>query len=208
MKKRSIKFVVLQLLIILPVLYVHAQETSIGGKVSSIDNHPIAGVTVVIDGTLVGTVTDADGRFSLKIPADSKKLVFSFIGMKSKEVLITSSTNYNVMLEEDTYSLEEVVAVGYGTMKKSDLTGSVTSVRSDEINAFPATSVLQALSGRAAGVQILQNTGAPGASISVRVRGTNSIKGGNEPLYVVDGFPISGSNPTVLNRVCLLTTNC
>lgn len=96
MKKSLITFVVLQLLILLPILYVNAQEISIGGKVSSIDNNPIAGVTVVVDGTSTGTITDADGRFSLKIPADSKKLIFSFIGMKTKEVPVTTSANYNV----------------------------------------------------------------------------------------------------------------
>jgi TonB-linked SusC/RagA family outer membrane protein len=104
-------------------------------------------------------------------------------------------------MEEETIGLEEVVAVGYGTMKKSDLTGSLTSVKSDNINAFPTTNVLQALSGRAAGVQVMQNSGEPGGSINIRIRGTNSIRGSNEPLYVIDGFPMSGSNPTIINNL-------
>jgi len=196
MKKRLIKFVALQLLILLPVLYVHAQEISIGGKVSAIDNNPIAGVTVVVDGTSVGTITDSDGYFSLRIPADSKKLIFSFIGMKTKAVPVTASTNYNILLEEDTYSLEEVVAIGYGTIKKSDLTGSVASVRSDAISAFPTTTVAQSLQGRAAGVLVQQNTGEPGATMQVRIRGTNSIMGRNDPLWIIDGFP---ADPKILN---------
>jgi len=105
-----------------------------------------------------------------------------------------------VTLSDETIGIEEVAAIGYGTIKKSDLTGSLTQVKSNVINAFPATNVLQALSGKSSGVQVLQNTGAPGATISIRIRGTNSIQGSNEPLYVVDGFPISGSNPTIINN--------
>jgi TonB-linked SusC/RagA family outer membrane protein len=103
-------------------------------------------------------------------------------------------------LQQDSQALDEVVVVGYGTVKKSDLTGSLTSVKAKEINAFPTTNVLQALSGRASGVQVIQNTGSPGGAVSVRIRGTNSVQGSNEPLYVVDGFPSSGSNPTILNN--------
>ena len=111
-----------------------------------------------------------------------------------------SRTQLDVSLETDDKSLNEVVVVGYGTVRKSDLTGSLASVKAKEINVFPASNVLQALSGRAPGVQVTQNTGAPGGAVSVRIRGTNSVQGGNEPLYVIDGFPTSGSNPTVLNN--------
>lgn len=197
MKQWLIKITIIHLLILFSVWIVNAQGNSISGKVTSKDDSPIPGVTVTLKGTSTGTITDFDGRFTLKSLPSSKTLLFSFVGMKSLEVSITNSTIYNVVLEEDTYNLEEVVAIGYGTMKKSDLTGSVTSVKNEEITAFASSNVMQSLSGRAAGVQVNQNTGAPGATISVRIRGTNSIQGSNEPLYVIDGFP---SSPSSLNN--------
>ena len=118
MKKWLRRISMLQLLIFLSVLLGNAQETSLSGKVSSKDGNPLPGVTVVVKGTSTGTITDSNGHFVLKSIAGSKTLVFSFIGMKSKEVPITTSTGYNVVLDEDTYNLEEVVAIGYGTVKK------------------------------------------------------------------------------------------
>ncbi|MEI6140152.1 MAG: TonB-dependent receptor [Mariniphaga sp.] len=200
MKKRFREIVMFQLLIFLSVCLVNAQEGSLSGRVTSKDGNPVPGASVVVKGTSIGVVTDSNGLFNLKSTTGSKTLVVSFIGMKTKEIEITSSSKYNVVLEEDTYNLEEVVAIGYGTTKKSDLTGSVTSVKSDEIKAIATSNVMQSLSGRAPGVQVLQNTGAPGGAVSVRIRGTNSIQGSNEPLYVIDGFPSSGSNPTVLSN--------
>ena len=191
MKKWLRKFIMIQFLILFSVWIVNAQDTSLSGKVSAIDGNPIPGVTVTVKGKSTGTITDSAGHFTLKLIAGSKTLVFSFVGMKTQEVPITNSTVYDVVLEEDTYNLEEVVAVGYGTVKKSDLTGSVTSVKNEAITSYASSNVMQALSGKAAGVQVNQNTGAPGANISVRIRGTNSIQGSNEPLYVIDGFPSS-----------------
>jgi len=191
MKKWLRKITLIQLVILLSVWFVNAQETTLSGKVSSKDGSPIPGVSIVIKGSTVGTLSDSNGHFSLKSPSEAKTIIFSFVGMKTQELPVTKAANYNVVLEEDTYNLEEVVAVGYGTMKKSDLTGSVTSVKNEEISAFASSNVMQSLSGRAAGVQVNQNTGAPGSSISVRIRGTNSIQGSNEPLYVIDGFPSS-----------------
>lgn len=201
MKKWLRKISMIQLLIYFSVLLVNAQEASLSGKVSSKDGNPIPGVTVILKGTTNGTITDSDGHFVLKSIVGSKMLVFSFIGMKSKEVPITAaSSSYSVILDEDTYNLEEVVVIGYGSVKKSDLTGSVSSIKNEEIKAFSAANVLQALSGRSAGLQVKQNNGSPGGAVSVRIRGTNSIQGSNEPLYVIDGFPSSSSNPTVLNN--------
>lgn len=189
MKKWLQKTFMIQLLIVLSVWIVNAQEISLSGKVSSKDGNSIPGVTVVVKSTSIGTITDSDGRFSLKLPAKSKTLVFSFVGMKSQEVPIAASTSYNVVLEEDTYNLDEVVAVGYGTMKKSDLTGAVSSLKSDAIHASPVANISQSLQGRIAGVQVTQNSGVPGASLQIRIRGTNSIKGDNSPLWIIDGFP-------------------
>ncbi|NBB23069.1 SusC/RagA family TonB-linked outer membrane protein [Runella sp. CRIBMP] len=177
-----------------------AQDRSVSGRVMGAnDSAPLPGVSILVKGTNAGTTTDGDGAFKLRVPANAV-LVFSFVGYNPKEVTVGNQTALDVSLELDNRQLNEVVVVGYGTVKKSDLTGSLASVKSKEINAFPATNVLQALSGRAPGVQVTQNTGAPGGAVSVRIRGTNSVQGSNEPLYVVDGFPTSGSNPTILNN--------
>lgn len=158
---------------------------------------PLPGVTILIQGSTTGTVSNEAGEFSINAE-QGDVLVFSFVGFETQRITINTQTVLEVTMKEDAKALEEIVVIGYGTVKKSDLTGSVTSVKNKELTAFPTTNILQALAGRAAGVQVIQNTGAPGAPISVRIRGTNSIQGGNEPLYVVDGFPFSG-NPTQLN---------
>lgn len=174
------------------------REIDIRGKVTDERGEPIPGATVVVEGTNIGTVTNIDGEFALNV-GEGAVLRVSFIGYTAKRVTVSNQSTINVTLSEDLSSLEEVVVVGYGAVKKSDLTGSVSQVKAAEINAFPTSNIMQALSGRAAGVQVIQNNGAPGAGISVRIRGTNSIQGGNEPLYVIDGFPFSG-NPTNLNN--------
>ncbi|WP_229214958.1 TonB-dependent receptor [Dyadobacter bucti] len=175
-------------------------KTEVRGKVSDESGGGLPGVSIVLKGTQRGTTTSTDGTFTLEIEEKDAVLIFSFVGYLSKEVTVGALTTLDVTLSVDNKALEEIVVVGYGTVKKSDLTGSVSQVKAKELNSYPSTNVLQALSGRSAGVQVVQNTGAPGAPVSVRVRGTNSIQGSNEPLYVVDGFPLSGSNPTVLNN--------
>lgn len=159
---------------------------------------PIIGANVVEKGTTNGIITDIDGKFTIET-APNASLLISYIGYVSQEVNVGKKSNLNIRMEEDSQSLDEVVVVGYGVVKKSDLTGSVSSVKSGEINAYPTTNVLQSLAGKSSGLQIKQNTGAPGGSMSVRIRGTNSIQGSNEPLYVVDGFPLSDS-PNSLNN--------
>lgn len=176
------------------------QQKTVSGKVTDSSGGGLPGVSVVIKGTTIGTITDMDGKYSLPKVPENGTLQFSFVGMRSQDVAVGGKATINVTLVEESIGIEEVVAVGYGTVKKSDLTGSVASVKSDEIKAFASSNVMQSLSGRAPGVQVSQNTGAPGASVSVRIRGTNSIQGSNEPLYVIDGFPFSGSNPTVLSN--------
>lgn len=179
--------------------FLNAQEIVVSGRVSGSENDALPGVSVLVEGSTTGTTTDTDGNYSVRVPSGSSVLIFSYIGYVTNRVAVGNQTKIDVVLDVDTKSLEEVVVVGYGTVRKSDLTGSLSQVKAKEINAFPATNVLQALSGRAPGVQVVQNTGAPGGSVSVRIRGTNSIQGSNEPLYVVDGFPYSG-NPTLLNN--------
>src|SRR5690606_7354140 len=156
-------------------------------------------VSIVANATNLGTTTDFDGNFKIVVPGNAI-LKFSYIGFQTLEIPANKSLPFEVVMSEDTGQLDEVVVVGYGSVKKSDLTGSVASVKSKEIAAFPTANVMQSLSGRASGVQVKQNTGAPGGGVSIRIRGTNSIQGSNEPLYVIDGFPYSGSNPTVLSN--------
>ncbi|MCF0061192.1 TonB-dependent receptor [Dyadobacter chenwenxiniae] len=176
----------------------NAPKRNLTGKVVDEMNSPLPGVSIVVKGTQTGTTTDADGGFTLDVP-DNAVLVLSFVGFVTKEVPVENQSTINITLQADVRALNELVVVGYGVVKKSDLTGSVASIKSAELNAYPATNLMQSLAGRATGVQISQNTGAPGSPISVRIRGTNSVQGGNEPLYVVDGFPYSGS-PTLLNN--------
>jgi len=176
------------------------QQKSISGRVKDVSGEPLPGVAVVINGTTKGTITDMDGNYTIPNVSGETVLVFSFVGMKKQKIVVGNQSNINIILEPDAIALDEVVAIGYGTVKKSDLTGAVTSVGSEEIAAFPTTNIVQALQGRSSGVVVKQNSGSPGDAISVRIRGTNSIQGGNEPLYVIDGFPSSSSKPTVLDN--------
>jgi TonB-dependent starch-binding outer membrane protein SusC len=177
-----------------------AQNPRVSGRVTGASNETLPGVSILVKGSNLGTTSDANGNYQIDLPTSGAVLVFSYVGYLSQEVNTVNQSVVNVTLKENDQQLSEVVVVGYGTIKKSDLTGSLSQVKAREINAFPATNVLQAMSGRAPGVQVTQNTGAPGAGVSVRIRGTNSVQGSNEPLYVVDGFPTSGSNPTIINN--------
>ncbi len=150
-------------------------------------NIAIPGVNVLVKGTTIGTSTDADGKFSLEVPDENAVLLFSFIGYQTKEVLVGNQTSITVSLDADITSLQEVVVVGYGTQKKSDLTGSVGTVKSEEIQERQLPSVSQAIAGRIAGVAVSVNSGRPGGQSNVRIRGFSSISTSNNPLYVVDG---------------------
>ncbi|MBC3783875.1 SusC/RagA family TonB-linked outer membrane protein [Spirosoma utsteinense] len=180
------------------------EEVIITGTVKATDNGEVLpGVSVILKGTSRGTTTDANGRYQLSVPEPttgpaSLTLVFSFVGYVSQEIAPGNRQSVDVQLAPDDQTLSEVVVVGYGTQKKSDLTGSVASVKAKDLNALPQTTVTQALQGRAAGVQVTQNSGQPGGTVTVRIRGSNSIVGGNNPLYVVDGFALSGT-PSALN---------
>ena len=151
------------------------------------DGNTLPGVTVVVKGTAQGTVTDLGGIYRIEAGADAT-LVFSFIGMITKEVAVEGRSVINVTLHPDLVGLEEVVVVGYGTQRKSDLTGAVTTVKSEELQQLSTINVAQALQGRASGVHITQNSGAPGAGMQIRIRGITSISN-SDPLFIVDGFP-------------------
>lgn len=166
------------------------QALSVQGTVQDENNQPLPGVNVVEKGTTNGTTTDVSGRFSLTVQDEKSVLIFSFIGYTPQEILVGGQTQFSIDLQPDLKALEEVVIVGYGTVKKSDLTGSVSSVKMEDLKGIPLTSIDQGLGGRAAGVMVTQTSGMPGATASIRIRGSSSLQGGNEPLYVVDGFPI------------------
>ena len=166
----------------------------VSGKVKDAANGSgLPGVSVAVKGTTKGTQTDMDGNYKINV-AKGATLVFSFVGYDKKEVSVGASSTVNVSLSADNQSLEEVVVVGYGTVKKKDLTGAVTTIGTKDFQKGVVTSPEQLLQGRVAGVQITQSSGEPGGGINVRIRGTSSVYGGNQPLFVVDGVPLSGDN--------------
>ncbi len=165
------------------------QQPAVSGTVTDESGLPLPGVTVVVKGTTQGTVTGADGNYSLSNIPEDATLVFSFVGMRTQEVEVGDQANINIEMAVDAIGIEEVVAVGYGTMRKSDLTGSVISVSGEELSKIPVSNIGNALQGKAAGVDVTVANGAPGGAPKIRIRGGNSISGGNEPLYVIDGFP-------------------
>ncbi len=173
-------------------------QTVITGKITDGDNgSPLAGASVSVVGGQSNAMSGQDGVFSLRVPSLQLKIRVSYLGYVPIEVDVNGRQTINVQLRPDAASLDEVVVVGYGTVKKSDLTGSVASVKGKDINAFPSANLMLGLSGRAAGVHVKQSNGHPGENVSIRVRGANSIRGDNEPLYVIDGFP---SSPYVVNN--------
>lgn len=163
------------------------QQKSVSGKVIDSQNQPLPGVTVLIKGTTQGVVTNNDGDYSIpNIPVDAV-LVFSFVGMRSQEVVIGDQTRIDIAMEEDVIGIEEVVAVGYGTMRKGDLTGAVSTVSASEIERNPTINALEALQARSPGLQITSTSGVPGSDFNVQIRGVQSIRGTNAPIFVVDG---------------------
>ncbi len=171
------------------------QPRKISGKVTDFSGAPIPDVTIAAKGTNKGTISDSDGRYTLAdVPAGIKTLVFSFVGMRTQEIEIAGKSTIDMTMEEETIGLEEVVAVGYGTVRKKDLTGSVASISGAQLKDIPVTSVSQAMAGRMPGVQVTKTEGSPDAEIKIRVRGGGSITQDNSPLYIVDGFPVDNLN--------------
>ncbi len=188
-------------------LSVSAQTITLNGNVKDTTGEPIIGASIVEKGnTTNGTITDLDGNFSLKVPANAT-VVISYIGMKTQEIAIKGKSKIDVTLSDDAKSLDEVVVIGYGTAKRKDITGSVASVNSETLAAIPVASATEALQGKMAGVQITTTEGSPDAQMSIRVRGGGSITQSNEPLFIVDGFPvesISDIPPTDIESIDVL----
>jgi TonB-linked SusC/RagA family outer membrane protein len=172
-----------------------AAEWQLSGKVVSEKGEPLPGVTVLVKGTTMGASTGVDGSFSISVPETPGTLVFSFVGTKTQEKSYAGPQTFAVTLPDDSKSLEEVVVVGYGTQKRTDVTGAIASLDATKLEERPILRVDQALVGQLAGVNVLQNTGLPGRGFIVQVRGSGSITANNQPLYVIDGFPLEGTAP-------------
>ena len=192
------------LLVVGLVTHAYAQDLTIKGKITDNSGDGLPGVNVTVKGTQKGIVSDAEGKYQLSgVPAKAT-LVFSFIGYLKQEIEANNRTVIDVVLEADVKSINEVVVVGYGTQRKIETTGSIASVKSSDLVQTPVANVAQGLQARVSGIQISQNSGSPGGNVSVRIRGTNSINGTSEPLYVVDGIQIS--NGGGINDVSPLST--
>ena len=172
--------------------FAYSQNIQVNGNIKSEEGETLPGVTVLVKGTNVGTISDFDGNFSIDIDK-GQTLVFSYIGFKTIEKVVKTETILNILMESDTQMLDEVVAIGYGTMKKSDLTGSVASVSAQDLQKTPASGLDQALQGRAAGVTVNANSGQPGAAAEVRIRGIGTVNN-SAPIYVVDGVIVDNIN--------------
>jgi TonB-linked SusC/RagA family outer membrane protein len=186
-------FLVAMLMLISTTMSVMAQDVSVSGKVTDAKTGGIPGVTVTLKGSTRGTNTDVEGNYQISVPGNAT-LSFSAIGYETQDVAVGNKSVVNVVLSEDVKALEEVVVVGYGTVKKKDATGAVSALGSKDFQKGIVTSPEQLMQGRVAGVQITQQSGEPGGGINVRIRGTSSVLGGNNPLFVIDGVPLSGDN--------------
>ncbi|WP_320975139.1 TonB-dependent receptor [Bacteroides sp.] len=175
-----------------------AQGKKVTGTVSD-TNGPLIGVNVMVKGTNTGTITNVDGNFSLEVPQNAV-LIFKYVGYNPIEKVVGNNSILNIQMTEDSQQLDEVVVVGYGIQRKSDLTGSVTSVKAEELNTFPSSNVGDMLRGKAAGINVTATSGRPGSSPDILIRGKRSLTGGNEPLYVIDGVPVDGEGFANLNN--------
>ncbi len=197
---------VFSLLLWLPA---HAQDKTITGKVTAEgETLGLPGVNVVEKGTTNGVVTDFEGEYSITVSGDNATLVFTYVGFAKQEVPVNGKSQIDVAMAEDATALDEVVLVGYGTQIKRQVTGAVQTIDAQELADIPVSQVTQKLQGKLAGVQINQTTGKPGQGVSVRIRGQLSVSGGSDPLYVVDGFPITGGigaiNPDEIEDISVL----
>jgi len=186
MQKR-IKGLLALLLLICTTTTVFAQNVTVQGTVTDTMNEPLIGVNVQVKGTTIGVVTDIDGKYSLSVPGSQSVLVFSYVGYLPQEITVSNQRNITVIMRENVSQLDELVVVGYGTMRRSDLTGSTATVKDEVLSQRSATTLGQALGGKAAGVHVSTNSGRPGGRATMRIRGNTSISLSNEPLYVIDG---------------------
>jgi TonB-linked SusC/RagA family outer membrane protein len=176
------------------------QKREITGSVKENQGGLLPGVTVAVKGTTIGTTTNANGEFKLALPPDAKTLIFSFIGMQSLEIQLKGQTRIDAIMVEATINLDDVVVIGYGAVKKPDLTGSVAVVPVKDLVKAPVSSFAEALAGRVSGVRVVSSDGQPGAAVNIIIRGTGSLTQNTQPLYVIDGMAIEGFDPLTLNQ--------
>ena len=205
---RTLLLVLLLLLVATPAAMAQSKITVTGTVTDASNKQPIIGATISIEGTTIGTTTDLNGKFSLQAPPTGV-IEIQYLGYATKKEKINSRTTINIVLAQENIKVEEVVVIGYGSVAKSDLTGSVTNVKMAEIADAPVTSIDQALQGRVAGADIMSTTGEPGATTSIRIRGTRSITASNEPLIVVDGVmdgvsDLGDINPADIKSISVL----
>lgn len=191
--RRKHRFLIFSVVLSLFVINSFGQKATITGTIVDSQNEPLIGVSVVIKNTHTGTISNVDGQYSIEA-SSSDVLVFSFMGFKKHEILVGSQRTIAVTMEEEVNLLEEVIAIGYGTAKRKDVTTAVSTVSAKDFDVRPIVSAGQAIQGKAAGVQVIQPNGAPGGETVIRVRGTTSFNGSSEPLYVVDGVPVDNIN--------------
>ncbi|MBD0400664.1 TonB-dependent receptor [Flammeovirga sp. EKP202] len=178
-------------IIITPTAKEVQQEVRIKGQVTDKSGESIIGAAVQVKGTNIGSITNLDGEFELLVPSSESVLIVSFVGFITKEVVVGSTTNFSIQLEDNTQELEEVVVIGYGSQSKEEVTGAISSVRSDELQNYAASGLDQQMVGKMAGVLINENNAAPGQDAKITIRGTSSLTAGTNPLIVVDGMPLS-----------------
>lgn len=188
-------------------LWALAQTITVKGIVKDPTGEPIIGASVIETGTTNGMITDLDGNFTMKVPSNAK-LTVSFVGYQSQTIDVAGRTSIQVILKDDTQALDEVVVVGYGTARKSDVTGSIANVNSKTLKEIPSQNFTQALQGRVAGVEINRTSSRPGSEQQIRIRGTRSLNASNDPLIVLDGIPFPGNisdiNPNDIKTIDIL----
>ena len=184
-----------------------AQNITIRGEVRDANKEPIIGASILVKGTTNGTITDLGGKFMLQAPSNAT-LQVTFVGYQTEDVKVDGRTNINITMQEDSKALDEVVVVGYGTARKSDVTGSIASVQGDIMREVPAANISYALQSRIAGVDMTQTSSKPGANMQIRIRGTRSLTASNDPLIVLDGIPFMGNlsdiNPSDIKSMDIL----
>ena len=188
-KIKNVRYALVGMLLLFCSASIQAQTVS--GNVKDPTGEPVIGATVMEQGTQNGTVTDFDGNFTITLKGKSNKLVFSYVGMQNQTVDVAGKSSINVNMKDDAQMLDEVVAIGYGTVRKKDLTGAVAQVGAKQIENIPVANVSEALTGKMAGVNITTTEGSPDADVTIRVRGGGSLSQDNSPLYIVDGFPVA-----------------
>lgn len=208
LKLKSRSIIIVLVLTILNVLNVHAQNKNVSGTVLDNSGQPVIGASIVVVGqSKLGTVTDIDGKFSIAIPATSKKIEVSYIGMVSQVIEAKAGTPMKIIMKDNMKDLDEVVVIGYGVVKKRDLTGSMTSIKSEDIVATPTTNALESLQGKVAGLDMTKSSGQTGSGLSFSIRGNRSLNASNTPLIIVDGIPYGTDidiNPNIIESMEIL----